>query len=100
MLAPVLIPLSTPLGAPPAEETDRAEVLLEHVERLAGQYGIRVRAHLVRGRSVRGMLREVVSQVGPEVAVLRCAAKRYKDLLAELGTALSVLVADRGDDRG
>ncbi len=94
VLAPVLVPLSTPLGAPPGEETDRAAQLLEHVERLAGRYGVRVHGHLLRGRSVRAMLREVVEQMHPEVAVLRCVPRRCAELLAEVGSAMPVIVPE------
>ncbi len=57
VLVPVLVPLSSPLEAPPGEETERAAMLLESVERLAGRHGVPVHGHLVRGRSLRTMLR-------------------------------------------
>lgn len=94
VLAPVLIPLSTPIGAPPGEETDHVALLLERVERLAGRHGVRVRAHLARGRSLRGMLREVIHATAPEVVVLHCPPPRCWELVPELGTALPVIVPD------
>lgn len=101
VLAPVLIPLSTPMGAPPGQETDRAALLLERVERLAGRHGIAVRAHLARGRSVRAMLRDVVQRTHPEVVVLRCPPPRCTELIAEVGTAVPVMVPDaEGDGHG
>jgi len=100
VLVPVLIPLTAPLAAPPGEETERAVLLLERAEQLAGRHGVTVDGRLLRGRSVRGMLREAVERLAPGVVVLHAGTERWRELAAEIGAALPVIVPPaEGEDR-
>lgn len=92
VLAPIRVPLAVSLEAPAGEETERATALLDELERAAGQVGVSVRTHLLRGRSVGGMLREVVGRVGAEAVVMAGTPEQWRECVAEIAPAQAVLV--------
>ncbi len=94
VVAPVRLPLSVPLEAPPGEETERAAAALHQIERLAGQAGVAVSGHLCRGRTVRVMLHQIVGEVGADVVVIQAAPERLLALAEEVGPAQAVLLPD------
>ena len=95
VLAPVRLPLSVPLDAPPGEEMERAAELLAAVERVAGDSGVVVRGHLCRGRTVRAVLRQKVEETGADVVVLQGSMERLAELVPEVGGAQPLLVPER-----
>ncbi len=95
VLAPVRLPLSVPLDAPPGEETERVAGLLSRVERAAGDRGVVVRGHLCRGRTVRAVLRQKVEEIGADVVVLQGSMARLAELVPEVGGAQPLLVPER-----
>ncbi len=95
VLAPVRLPLSVPLDAPPGEEMERAAELLARVEREAGDRGVVVRGYLCRGRTVRAVLRQKVEETGADVVVLQGSMERLAELVPEVGDAQPLLVPER-----
>lgn len=95
VLAPVRVPLAMSLEAPAGEDTERATVLLERAERLAGLAGVPVRGHLRRGRTLRAMLVEVVTLVGADAVVLPCRIDHLdpiRELASTVAPAQAILV--------
>jgi hypothetical protein len=92
VLAPVVLPLSVPLEAPPGDETDRATAVLRDVERWVGAKGITVHGHLRRGRTLRTLVRETMDRVQADAAVLHCKPEALPDLVGAVAPALPVVV--------
>ncbi len=95
VLTPVRVPLAMPLEAPAGEDTERATVLLDQVERLAGEEGVAVRGHLRRGRTLRTMLAEVATLVQADAVVLPLRAEqpeRSLELAGLVAPAQAIIV--------
>ena len=101
VLTPVRVPLAMPLESPAGEDTERATVVLDQVERLAGEVGVSVRGHLRRGRTLRTMLTEVATLVRADAVVLPLRGEqpeRSLELALLVAPAQAVLVPGEGGE--
>ena len=101
VLTPVKVPLAMPLEAPAGEDTERATVILDQLERLAGQAGVTVQGHLRRGRTLRQMLTEVAPMVHPDAVVLPLRpghADMSLELAGHVAPAQAIIVPGEATD--